>query len=79
MVPMPRQRNTREENAAIKSSDLPEGWQDKPAMRRQKDTDARWTKKHGKSYFGYKNRISVDNKHKPSATSGIIAVGPNQI
>jgi hypothetical protein len=23
-----------------------------PAKRRQKDPDARWTKKHGKSYFG---------------------------
>lgn len=33
-------------------------------MRRQKDTDARWTKKHGKSHYGYKNHINVDNKHK---------------
>jgi hypothetical protein len=33
-------------------------------MRRQKDMDATWTKKHGKSYFGYKLSIDVDNKHK---------------
>ena len=26
--------------------------------------DARWTKKNGKSFFGYKNHISVDVKHK---------------
>ena len=64
IVPVPRQRNTREENAAIKGGELPEDWEDNPAMRRQKDTDARWTKKHGKSYFGYKNHINVDNKHK---------------
>ncbi len=64
IVPVPRQRNTREENAAIKGGELPEGWEDNPARRRQKDTDARWTKKHGKSYFGYKNHINVDNKHK---------------
>ena len=31
------------------------GWEKQPAKRRQKDTDARWTKKHGKSHYGYKN------------------------
>ena len=41
IVPVPRQRNTREENAAIKGGELPEDWEDNPAMRRQKDTDAR--------------------------------------
>ncbi|WP_455233706.1 transposase [Geopseudomonas aromaticivorans] len=35
-----------------------------PAKRRQKDVDARWTKKHGKSYFGYKLSVSVDRRHK---------------
>jgi hypothetical protein len=25
----------------------------------QKDTDAEWTKKNDKSYFGYKNHISM--------------------
>jgi IS5 family transposase len=25
-----------------------------------KDTDARWTKKHGQSYFGYKDHINID-------------------
>jgi len=64
IVPVSRQRNTREENAAIKGGELPESWEGNPARRRQKDTDARWTKKHGKSYFGYKNHINVDNKHK---------------
>ena len=31
---------------------------------RQKDKDARWTKKHERSYFGYKNHIGVDRRHK---------------
>ncbi|MBN6742754.1 IS5 family transposase, partial [Acidithiobacillus sp. MC6.1] len=34
------------------------------AKRRQKDTDARWTKKNGRSFFGYKNHINVDKRHK---------------
>ena len=33
---------------------MPMEW--KPAQRRQKDTEATWTKKHGQSYFGYKVR-----------------------
>ena len=27
-------------------------------------TDARWTKKHGKSHYGYKNHVNVDRRHK---------------
>jgi IS5 family transposase len=64
IVPVPRNHNTRDENKAIKGGDVPEGWADKPAKRSQKDTDARWTKKHGKSHYGYKNRVNVDRKHK---------------
>src|SRR5882757_5394050 len=47
IVPVPKQRNTREENEAVKAGLTPEDW--KPAKTRQKDKDARWTKKHGKS------------------------------
>ncbi len=42
----------------------PRAWADKPAKRRQKDTDARWTKKHGKSHYGYKNHVNIDRRHK---------------
>ena len=35
-----------------------------PAQQRQASRDAAWTKKHGKSYFGYKNHTSIDKKHK---------------
>jgi IS5 family transposase len=64
IVPVPRNRNTRDENKAIKAGEVPEGWADKPAKRSQKDVDARWTKKHGKSHYGYKNHVNVDRKHK---------------
>ena len=64
IVPVPKNHNTRDENKAIKAGEEPEGWAEKPAMRRQKDTDARWTKKHGKSHYGYKNHVNVDRTHK---------------
>ena len=34
------------------------------ALPRQKDVEARWTKKHGKSHYGYKNHVNVDRRHK---------------
>ena len=64
IVPVPRNHNKREENAAIKAGETPEGWADEPAKRSQKDVDARWTKKHGKSHYGYKNHVNVDRMHK---------------
>ena len=66
LVPAPVQRNTREENAAIKAGKMPAGWDGKDAepQRRQKDVDARWTKKHGRSQYGYKNHVNVDRQHK---------------
>ena len=57
IVPVPKQRNSRDDNARIKDGETPEGWKDQPAKRSQKDTDARWTKKHGKSHYGYKNDV----------------------
>lgn len=62
LVPAPKQRNSREENKLVKDGAMPADW--KPAKRRQKDTDATWTKKHGKSHFGYKLSINVDKKYK---------------
>ena len=59
---VPIQLNSREENAQIKAGQHPEGWSENKQC--QKDTEARWTKKNGKSSFGYKNHISVDVKHK---------------
>ena len=64
IVPVPRQRNSRDDNATVKAGETPREWEAQPAKDRQKDKDARWTKKHGKSYFGYKNHISIDRRHK---------------
>lgn len=64
IVPVPRQRNSREENDQVKAGTLPEEWAKEPAKNRQKDKDARWTKKHERSYFGYKNHVNADARHK---------------
>ena len=64
IVAVPRQRNTREENETVKSDRTPAAWEKKPAKNRQKDKDARWTKKHGRSFYGYKNHVNADAKHK---------------
>ena len=64
IVSAPRPHNSREENEAIKAGRTPEGWEAKPAKNAQKDKDARWTKKNDKSFYGYKNHISIDRKHK---------------
>jgi transposase, IS5 family len=64
IVEAPKQHNTREENEAIKAGKTPEGWEENPAKNAQKDKDARWTKKNEESFYGYKNHVSVDRKHK---------------
>ena len=64
IVPVPKQRNTHKENETVKGGQTPEAWKKKPAKNRQKDKDARWTKKHGRSFYGYKNHVNADAKHK---------------
>ncbi len=73
---VPKNRNTREENAAIKAGEVPEGWADNPAERSQKGeprvatgsrpvaNEDRWTKKHGKGHYGHKKHVNVDRQHK---------------
>lgn len=63
-VDVPRQRNSREENQAIKEGKIPEGWEGKAAKLRQKDTDARWSKKGQEVHFGYKDHVKADQKSK---------------
>jgi len=63
-VEVARQRNSREDNAAIKAGEVPEGWKEQPHKARQKDVDARWTKKNGERYYGYKNHLKVDSRSK---------------
>jgi len=61
---IPRQRNTREENKMIKDESGDELWNDSPNKKRHKDIDARWTKKNGDTFYGYKNHVKVDVKSK---------------
>ena len=44
IVPAPRQRNSRDDNAKIKAGETPAEWETQPAKDCQKDKDARWTK-----------------------------------
>jgi IS5 family transposase len=60
LVPVPNQRNTRDENADIKAGKLPEGWDENADRLSQKDLDARWVKKNGINHYGYKNSICID-------------------
>ncbi len=60
----PRQRNTREENDKIKKGEGKDLWVDQPNKKKHKDIDARWTKKNGEKYYGYKNHTKVDSKSK---------------
>ena len=62
IVSAPKQRNSREENSMIKEGNTPQEWHE--AKKRQKDVDARWTKKNGTTYYGYKNHVSIDVEHK---------------
>jgi hypothetical protein len=64
IVPVPTLRDSRDENAELQARRIPAGWKQKAAKLRQKDRDARWTKKHGRSFFGYKNHVNADVKHK---------------
>ena len=69
-VEVPRQRNNREENKQIKAGEIPKEWKPEweseknQSMLRQKDVDARWTKKSKQNYYGYKNHINADQTHK---------------
>jgi len=64
IVEVPKQRNTRDDNARIKGGERPESFDENPARGRQKDTDARWTQKRKRNYFGYKNHVNSDAKYK---------------
>src|SRR3989338_11188099 len=64
IVEAPKQRNTRDENAEIKSGKTPESFTENPNKLRQKDLDARWLVKSGRTHYGYKNHVNIDVKNK---------------
>ena len=61
-VEVPRQRNGRDDNDTIRKGEVPADWSEKKTA--HKDTDAKWTKKGGVAFYGYKNHANVDRKHK---------------
>ena len=81
-VDVPRQHNTREENADIKKGATPlecakkdkHGYRSKLS---QKDTDATWMTKGGERHFGYKDHVNVDNKTKLITKYSISSASPH--
>ena len=63
-VTTPSQRNTREENRTIREGRGDGLWNDNSHKKCHKDIDARWTKKRGETYYGYKNHSKVCAKTK---------------
>ena len=65
-VEAPRQRNTPEENEQIKAGSIPKEWEkpENKSKKSQKDTDARWTKKGGVTFYGYKDHVKIDSDSK---------------
>jgi transposase, IS5 family len=63
LIPVPKQRNKREETQQIRQGEIPQDWQGQSHKLAQKDVEARWTKKNGVSHFGYKNHVGIDVTH----------------
>jgi IS5 family transposase len=63
-IEVPRQRNSRDENEQIKDGETPDAFKGNPNRLRQKDVDARWTKKNNQTFYGYKVHVNSDRKHK---------------
>ena len=63
-VEVPRQRNSKAENAQIKRGEIPESFSANPHVLAQKDCDARWTKKGEQVFYGYENHGKIDEEFK---------------
>ncbi len=76
-VDVPRQRNTREDNADIKKGSIPIEFGENKAKLIQKDCDARWMTKSGERHFGYKDHINADAKTKLITKYSVSAASPH--
>lgn len=65
-VEAPRQHNHHDENDEIKQGKTPEEWKKPENIHklRQKDMDARWTRKGREFHFGYKDHVKADADSK---------------
>ena len=66
---------------ASRRGEPPEAWNETPVKQRQKDVDARWTKKNEEKHYGYKNHVNADeaNKLVQSYAVSDAAVHNNQV
>jgi len=62
IVQAPITQANAKEREALNRGDAPEGWSTKRLA--HTDRDARWTKKHGKAFHGYKLHSNVDARYK---------------
>ena len=81
-VDVPRQRNSKEDNADIKKGAIPLEFakKDKNGNRSkliQKDCDARWMTKSGERHFGYKDHINADEKTKLITKYSVTSAAPH--
>ncbi len=81
-VDVPRQRNSKDDNADIKKDAIPIEFskKDKNGKRSklcQKDTDARWMTKANERHFGYKDHINADKKTKLISKYSVTSVAPH--
>ena len=63
-IEAPRQRNDRDQNQRIKQGERPGEFDANPAVGRQKDSEARWSKKNHEVHYGWKNHVKADLKTK---------------
>ena len=81
-VDVPRQRNSKEDNADIKKGATPLSFakKDKNGNRSklsQKDCDARWITKNSERHFGYKDHINADVKTKLITKYSVSSAAPH--
>jgi IS5 family transposase len=76
-VDVPRQRNSREENADIKKDAVPLEFGKNQSKLSQKDTDARWMTKNNERHYGYKNHVNADAKTKIVTTYSVSSAAPH--
>lgn len=62
IVTVPKADLTQEEKETVKDGKRPDGWSAKQAA--HKETEARWTAKHDRWFFGFKAHVNADQEHK---------------
>jgi IS5 family transposase len=81
-VDVPRQRNSKEDNADIKKDAIPIEFSKKDKNGKmsklsQKDTDARWMTKSGERHYGYKDHVNADSKTKLITKYSVTSAAPH--